>query len=76
MSSLRVEGQSQSDHSVFSGGLMTPNGSWLLLSATKPQRSLLSSVRGFPGDSVLKNPPANAGTAGDVGSIPGNGACT
>ena len=28
---------------------------------------------GFPGDSVVKNPPANAGGAGDLGSIPGSG---
>ena len=27
----------------------------------------------FPGASVLKNPPANAGNAGDEGSIPGSG---
>ena len=27
----------------------------------------------FPGDVVVKNPPANAGDAGDVGSIPGSG---
>ena len=27
----------------------------------------------FPGDSVVKNPPANAGGAGDLGSIPGSG---
>ena len=27
--------------------------------------------RGFPGSSVEKNPPANAGATGDVGSIPG-----
>ena len=27
----------------------------------------------FPGGTVLKNPPANAGGAGDVGSIPGLG---
>ena len=26
---------------------------------------------GFPGGSVVKNPPANAGAAGDAGSIPG-----
>ena len=25
---------------------------------------------GFPGDSVVKNPPANAGDSGDVSSIP------
>ena len=28
---------------------------------------------GFPGGSVVKNPPANAGDAGDTGSIPGSG---
>ena len=28
---------------------------------------------GFPGDSVVKNPPVNAGDIGDVGSIPGLG---
>ena len=28
---------------------------------------------GFPGDAVLKNPPANAGDTRDVGSIPGLG---
>ena len=28
---------------------------------------------GFPGGLVVKNPPANAGYAGDVGSIPGSG---
>jgi len=28
---------------------------------------------GFPGDSVVKNPSANAGDAGDIGSIPGSG---
>ena len=28
---------------------------------------------GFPGGSVVRNLPANAGTAGDVGSIPGSG---
>ena len=27
----------------------------------------------FPGDSVVKNPPANAGDARDAGSIPGLG---
>ena len=27
---------------------------------------------GFPGGSVVKNPPANAGDAGDTGSIPGS----
>ena len=28
---------------------------------------------GFPGDAVVKNPPANAGDARDVGSISGSG---
>ena len=28
---------------------------------------------GFPGGSVVKNPPANSGDAGDLGSIPGSG---
>ena len=28
---------------------------------------------GFPGGSVVKNPPANAGEVGDAGSIPGLG---
>ena len=31
------------------------------------------SISGFPGGSVVKNPPANAGDAGDSGSIPGLG---
>ena len=29
--------------------------------------------RGFPGGSLVKNLPANAGDTGDVGSIPGSG---
>ena len=29
--------------------------------------------RGFPAGSVAKNPPANAGDAGDKGSVPGSG---
>ena len=38
--------------------------------------SLLQEIfltQGFPGGSVVKNPPANAGNAGDMGSIPGLG---
>ena len=27
----------------------------------------------FPGGSVIKNSPANAGAIGDVGSVPGSG---
>ena len=30
-------------------------------------------ILGFPGDSVIKNLPTNAGDAGDMGSIPGSG---
>ena len=29
--------------------------------------------QGFPGDSVVKNLPANAGDAGNMGLIPGSG---
>ena len=32
-----------------------------------------TSEWGFPGSSVVKNPPVNAGPAGDVGLIPGWG---
>ena len=32
-----------------------------------------TSISGFPGGSVVKNPPANAGDVGDVCSIPGSG---
>ena len=28
---------------------------------------------GFPGGSVVKNPPVSAGDTGDVGSVPGSG---
>ena len=30
-------------------------------------------IWGFPGGSVVKNLPANAGDAGDTGAIPGSG---
>ena len=30
-------------------------------------------VKGFPGGAVVKNAPANAGDAGDVGLTPGSG---
>ena len=39
---------------------------------TKENHSL-SWFWGFPGGSVVKNPPANAGDTGDVGSTPGLG---
>ena len=31
---------------------------------------MVSSTLGFPGGSVVKNPPANAKDAGDAGSVP------
>ena len=31
------------------------------------------ATMGFPGGSVVKNPPANVGDSGDAGSIPGLG---
>ena len=34
-----------------------------------------TNTRGFAGGSVVKNPPVNAGDAGNVGSIPGLGRC-
>ena len=37
------------------------------------QRLILAVRLGFPGGSVLKNLPASAGDAGDLGSIPGLG---
>ena len=30
-------------------------------------------VQGSPGSTVVKNPPADSGAVGDVGSIPGSG---
>ena len=32
-----------------------------------------TSFKGFPGGSVIKNPPANAGAVGDAGWILGSG---
>ena len=31
----------------------------------------IRNLNGFPGDSLVKNPPDNAGDARDMGSIPG-----
>ena len=36
---------------------------------------MVRSGRGLPSASVLKNPPANVGAAGDAGLIPGSGRC-
>ena len=55
-------------------------GSTLELTATLPDHSHLfnkylfrteQATEGFPGGSVVKNPPANAGDARDTGLIPG-----
>ena len=37
------------------------------------KKEALDSCTGFPRGSVVKNPPASAGDAGDVGLIPGSG---
>ena len=37
------------------------------------EKIFFEHAHGFPGVLVIKNPPANAGDAGDVGSIPGSG---
>ena len=34
---------------------------------------MANSGNGFPGGSVVKGPPANAGDSGDLGLIPGSG---
>ena len=34
---------------------------------------IVHSIRGFPGDSVVKNPPADSGDARDTGLVPGPG---
>ena len=36
-------------------------------------QSFLTLPEGFPGGTVVKNPPANAGDVRDMGSIPGLG---
>ena len=41
--------------------------------AYEAQKYIALPVKGFPGGSVVKNLPANAGDAGYVGSIPGLG---
>ena len=33
----------------------------------------MGSYKGFPGHSVVKNPPVSIRAAGDVGSLPGSG---
>ena len=36
-------------------------------------QSFLTLPEGFPGGTVVKNPPANAGDVRDMGSVPGSG---
>ena len=43
--------------------------SFFLVALISPPLNFL----GFPGGSVVKNPPANTGDSGDMGSIPGSG---
>ena len=48
--------------------------SWLLIFARRISFSRhLTNITGFPGDTVVKNPSANAGDARDVHAIPGLG---
>ena len=42
-------------------------------SQLKVSNELIYIFKGFPGGTVVKNPPANAGDARDTGSIPGLG---
>ena len=37
------------------------------------QKTFRKGLKGFPGGLVIKNPSANTGDAGDMGSIPGSG---
>ena len=37
--------------------------------------AVMGIIPDFPGGPVVKNPPANAGARGDVGSVPGSGRC-
>ena len=46
---------------------------WLRLHTPNAGGLGSTSGQGFPGGSMVKNPPANAGDAGDMGSIPGSG---
>ena len=45
----------------------------LFLPTLLPLVYLGMAVAGFPGSSVVKNPPSNAGDVRDGGSIPGSG---
>ena len=51
-------------HTSYFSKMVTLQSPWLALCHTS---------KGFPGDAVVKNPPANAGDTGDVGLVPGLG---
>ena len=46
---------------------------YLVTNTTNLFNTVVGKTGGFPGCSVRKNTPANAGDAGDMGSIPGSG---
>ena len=57
----------------FSAANCSTKSVWIFPIHKRDKRSILLlsvSFKGFPGGSVVKNPPANAG---DAGSIPGSG---
>ena len=51
------------------------SGKWMIRSElfVVNLKSPIGTSRSFPGGSVVKNPPANLGDTGDVGSIPESG---
>ena len=51
------------------------SGNWMIRSElfVVNLKSPIGTSRSFPGGSVVKNPPANLGDTGDVGSIPESG---
>ena len=55
----------------FLNPVSTPGSSWLTYCYSLALRIL--SITLFQGGAVVKNSPANAGDAGDTGSIPGSG---
>ena len=65
LSVLKHELHVSNNHEKEAGGPCTP---FLGMFYTPSETGM-----GFPDSSVLKNPPAKAGDAGDTGSIPGLG---
>ena len=57
----------------FSFRVKPPKSSSRRVPCDLPWSASLHSPVGFPGDAVVKNPPANAGDGRDAGSIPGLG---